>query len=323
MAVYDLIAVLDGAHETAPVPDLQMVVHHGLTAVLGATPRPLIRLPQTRRDALAEVATRLRWQEACMTLGTLLPLQPGTALTLDAAAAMLAANRPDLTDTIARFAGHVQSQVTVSWAEDRVLAHFRHSPELAPIFASKTVDPAGLRLAVTNLALRLSTAIGAHLALVATDIAPLPAPAGILWNGAVLLPRSALSSLDRAVEAIDALWSEGLTIRQIGPAPISSFATLHIEPVTRRQIDWALDRFNLTRGCTQADVHRARRQALVSLGPDSHGAERDAIRTQARIAEAAERLAQAGFNRVAGLALCNLWSEGQSAPVALPTCAVA
>lgn len=323
MAVFDLIGVLNGAQPTAPAPEVQMVVYQGQTVVMAASPRPLMRLPQSRRDHLIEVAARLRLQEVCMTLGTFLPAQQGNALSRQDAAAFLAANQPELADLMIRFGAQVQVQVTVSWAEDGVLAQFRQSSELAPIFGRGTVQPQELAAAVGRLAQRLSADIAAELAGVTTDIVTLPVAPGILWNGAVLVSRSNLGTLDQAVEAIDAIWSDGLTIRQIGPAPISSFASVQLEPVSRRQIEQALDRFDLKTGWTSADLAQARRRALMSLEPDAHGADREATRAQARIAASAARLAAAGFAQGAGLILCHLWSEGQKTPETLPDRAVA
>jgi hypothetical protein len=323
MALFELIGLVCNSHPVSPVPELQMVVYNDQTAVLSAAPKPFLRLPKGRRDHLIEVAERLRRQEDCMALGTFLPVQQGSALTKDGAKALLVANQPELAGLFARFAGLVQLQITVSWDEKDVLARFCHSRELAPIFQRGHVDPKELGLAIAALATRLSGAIAAELSAVASDIVELPVTTGILWNGAVLVPHAQLAALDQAVEAIDAIWSEGLKIRQIGPAPISSFVTLKLEPVTRKQIDRALERFRLQTGWASADLAQARRLALKSLGPESDSAAREAIREQARIAEAAARLEAAGLADGADLVLCHLSSIGRTIAETLPDRAVA
>ncbi len=250
-----------------------------------------------------------------MDLGTLLPVRQGSAVTSEGATAFLAANHPDLTYLVNRFAGQVQVQITVSWAQDRVLSRFSQGLELAPIFARGSVDPLELGRAIQRLALRLSAEIDAKLAPVITDCAMLPITEGIVWNGAALLAHHALPSLDSAVEEVDAIWPEGLSIRQIGPAPISSFATLEVEAVTSRQIDRALDRYALQGLGARAERSMMRRQALMALGPNADSSLREVVRSEGIIVEASARLAEAGLNPAAGFALCNLWSEGRTTPL--------
>ena len=110
MREFDLVGILDGMHTVAPLPELQMVPHDGLTAVLTALSRPAMRLPKSRKQVLMDTAVRLRWQEACMPLGTILSARPDSTLTRDGADAFLTANRQQLARVMQRFGGLVQVQ---------------------------------------------------------------------------------------------------------------------------------------------------------------------------------------------------------------------
>jgi hypothetical protein len=316
MREFDLIAVLDGTHIQPPMPGLQMVQAAGLTAVLSGVPRPLMRLPQSRATQLGETATHLTWQEACMARTTILPARQGCGLSLDGAAGFLVANHPILQANLTRFAGRTQLQITVSWKASEVLKRFCHEPELAPVFARTSVTAQDLTAAITALAQRLGRIIGDGLDQVAEDVATLPLAQDVLWNGALLVPAAALADLDAAVEAVDAIWPEGLQIRQIGPTPISSFALIEAEPVSTAQISSALGRLGL-RGMPDATMLAAARRQRLLETPDA--GEHETIRRAAQIVGTAARLPDPGK----GLILCHIWAEGQATSQPVPTRAVA
>lgn len=306
MRAFDLIAVLDGTHADAPIAGVQMVATAGLTAVLGTVPRPLMRLPQSRANQLQATAARLALQEACMTRATLLPVRQDRCLTRAGASAFLLANQPVLKNLMQRFKGLAQVQVTVSWNAPGVLQRFSHEVELAPIFARGSATSADLAEAISRLATRLGGIIAGILAKVAVDMAPLPLTEDVLWNGALLVPLAALPALDHAVEAVDAIWSDGLRIRQIGPAPVASFALLEVDPVSPGQVAAALAQLGLHGLPAPRDLAAVRRQHLMAVpaGPQ----DREAIRLAAQIVEAAARLPEPGMP----LTLCRIWAEGQA-----------
>lgn len=312
MAEYDLLGILEGNHTRVPLPGLRLVAAEGLTAVLSADGRPLMRLPQSRKTQLVALADRLRHQEACLALGTFLPASPLAHLSPEAAALFLDANRPFLFDQIARFADLVQYQLQITWAEDRVLTRFRESPEIAPLFDQGGLrDPEEIPRAVGRLAARLSDQIAQSLAS-AIEILPLPLVPGLLWNGALLMPRRAEAELEEALLAIDSIWTEGFNLRLTGPAPVVSFCTLELEKVSAAQVDWALDRFGLTSLTEAGHVAAVRRRLLIALGTEAE--QRDEIDFQARVIEAAARL----DSPVRGFALARVRAEGQAlvAPMA-------
>lgn len=128
MAEHDLIGILEGIHTAPPSDDLLFLPHQGLTAVLSAAPRPLMRLALTRRAVLSALSARLALQDSCLPLATFLPAAPEAHVAPEAAAALIDANRPFLFEQIARHHGLVQYQIQVDWAEDRVLDRFRAAP---------------------------------------------------------------------------------------------------------------------------------------------------------------------------------------------------
>lgn len=283
MATFDLLGVLEGNHVKPPLPGLRMIGQDGLTAVLSAQPRPILRLPQGRKAQLLALADRLRAQEACLALGTFLPASPLAHLSPETAVLFLDANRPFLFDQVARFAGLVQYQLQVAWDEPQVLARFRDHADIAPLFAGP-LQPEAIPLAVSRLAEGLGREILDHLA-TALEVQPLPRVPGLLWNGALLIPRSGEAELERALQRIDAIWTEGFTLRLTGPAPIVSFCTLDLEAVSAAQIDWALDRFGLASIAQAAEVPGIRRRLLMA-----NAEAREEVDFQARVIEAAARL---------------------------------
>lgn len=236
-----------------------------------------------------------------MNLGTLLPFGPCHVLSPAGACDLVVANRPQLRHLFDRFAGLIQVQLAINWAEDGVLAHFRDSDELAPLFQGAAISAAAPALAVRRLAARLAKQVDAALEEVCADIAALPIGAGMLWNGALLLRKDRLERLTATVEAIDAIWPAGFHIRQIGPAPVASFVTLGVDLISSAEVEAAC----AFRGDGEG-ITNWRRASLLSLGPDSTG--REAVRMRARIMDAADRL---GSPRRA-FGMLRPYSEGQS-----------
>lgn len=303
MREFDVIAVLEGKHPSPPLPDLQMIVQNDLTAVLSATPRADLRQPQSLRQHLDDAALHLARQTACMQLAPLLPVRLDTPMTREGAAALLTANQPFLTQLLGRYAGMAQVQVTVSWQEGAALQHFGQGDGMTALRAHGGT-PAE---AVQQIALQLSMLIGVELAAISTEIVPLPLTSGLIYSGVVLVPLRRLPDLTRALTKVQALWPDGLHIRQIGPDPVTSFATLDLSPVTTRQIDQALLTFGLQSRADLTQLAAARRRRLQTVGRLDDAAKREEIGEQAEILAAAARLP----NNRQGFALCRIWTDGR------------
>lgn len=294
MRDHALIAVLEGRHPVPPSADLQMVVQGDLTAVLAVAASQTPRPAQSLRQHLADAATHHAWQKICMMLAPLLPVRLDTRVTKDGAARFLTANRPFLTQLLDRYAAMAQVQVTVLWQPDAALARF------------------GVGETLHQLARRLSGSITAAIARVATEVAPLTLAPELLWSGIVLLPLQDLGDLNRALAKITALWPEGVSVRQIGPDPVSAFATLDLSPVTRREIEQALQTFGLPDLSALGQLSAIRRRKLLLASGFDDGALRAEIQDQAEILTSAARLRDAGD----GFALCRIWSDSRSGPPA-------
>ena len=310
MRDYDLIAVLEGQHPSPPLPDVQMIVQGNLTAVLSASPRPVPRPPQSLSQHLAAAAQHLARQTACMALSPLLPVRLDTPLTHADAARFLTANQPFLDQLLSRYAGMAQVQVTVSWTEAAVATRFAQEADLAALHAPTPPSALDMATAVHLMALRLSAMISAHLATVAAEIAPLGLTPGLVWSGIVLLPLRRLTELNRVLDKVSALWPQGLQIRQIGPDPVTSFATLDLARVTPRDIDRALTAFGLQRVTDLGQLAAARRRKLSDARLLDDPATRAEIGDQAEILAATARLT----GTKDGFSLCRIWTAGRVSP---------
>lgn len=301
---YDLLALLAGTPDLTAHQIFKAVQASNYTAVFAPVRSGAGFGNALRRNRLRAAPERQAWLESLMPHGPVLPFAPGAYLDPDLAEDMVVTNRRMLDDLTDRLTHKVQYQITVSWAEDRVLDHFRDAPEIAPLFQSGRVTPNALAGAVARLSDRLSTVISAKLSSVVSDFAELPRDTGMVSNSVVLIDASDELILDAVLEAIDALWSDGFRIRQIGPSPATSFATLRPQRHSQRDLRAAFRRLGLQPSASSAAIRESRQQLLRDAG-----AQVEAIRTAARLAEAAADLG--GTDR--GAVLLSIWSEGRSA----------
>ncbi|MFA8442735.1 GvpL/GvpF family gas vesicle protein [Yoonia sp.] len=285
MTSSEIIAVLPGTFISPPHAQLQFVSAQGYTVVLAQHPYSTIKLPLSRKTALQSAAQRQRWLEQCMAFSTVLPFQMNAMLDQADVPALIAANRPLFGTLANRFAGKVQFQVTINWAPQGVLEKFRNTPELSGLFATNCISPDQLSHSVDRLAKRLGRQILHSFEDVATEVLQLPITENMLANAVLLMEHDHLRELDQTLEAIDAIWTEGLHIKQIGPAPAASFATIAPRKITKRDIDSALQTLGLRPHATPQAVAKARRIAL--LQSPSAAAQ---IKRSAEIVNAAMRL---------------------------------
>ncbi|RAZ81705.1 GvpL/GvpF family gas vesicle protein [Cereibacter johrii] len=287
MRLREVVAVLEG-HPPSVLPEgTEAVCEAGLTAILGSPPGRL----SGRRALLEHAARRQAVLERLMACGTVLPALSGIGLTPAEAAAALAANSPRLRQELRRLAGRVQFQVLVQW--DAGLAPTRTEPE-------ETAE---------DLRLRFADRIAEALAGVAEQHVNLPLRDDLLANQALLLPQSRTDDLDRSLEQIDALWTEGLRIRQIGPSPPVSFASLTFRRVSSAAIRRARHRFGLEGPIDPIRLRALRRDLLLRAAE----AERAEILAAADVLDLLTRCAASGGD----LHLVRIWSEGQAVPADL------
>jgi hypothetical protein len=256
-------------------------------------PAPILRAT-CRRAALKAAAEHARLLEGLMTYGTVLPALPGQRLRAPEVPRLIAANLPTLVGLEDRLSGRAQYQVSVAWQADRAPARFGipQGRESATTFAALASD--------------LRERIGAHLAAAAVETLALPVADGLIANHAVLVEREAEAALDATVERIDAIWSEGFTVRMIGPYPAVSFVSLMLERVEAPAVRAARAAFGLAPRFSAEALRQARRNALLGAAPGA----RDRVVWQAEVLACAARLGALDCT----VHVARIWSEGMTAP---------
>ncbi|MEM9757360.1 MAG: GvpL/GvpF family gas vesicle protein, partial [Pseudomonadota bacterium] len=227
----------------------------------------------TRRAALRAAATRQADLEELMHHGTVIPALSRGDLTPEATPAALRGNVTDLASLATRLAGLVQYQITVT---------------AQPGTPTDTV----------------AARIEAGLARAAHDWVPLPKPAETLCNAACLWPADTTDRLDAILNDIDMAWPGQLRIRQIGPSPAVSFASIWFDRVGACNLRLARDRLGLKGPVAHLDpraIASARRTALMAGQPP------DTIRRDADALSLAAALGADG-----AVHILRVWSEGRA-----------
>lgn len=304
MSKQALIAILDGCPDGAETPDGIRLLHLGrFTAALATDMSGVFSLLPNRRQALQQAVQRQAQLEQCMRLGTVLPVRPSAHLDDAAVQAFVTANAEILAGVSQRVRHAQQFQVTVKWTASDVLSHFRDAPEIAPLFAGKRTTAPALQAAITRLATRLHALMQQEISAVAQDMILLPHTDDVIFNTVLLVAEGDVFNLDLAVERIDAIWPEGFAIRQIGPAPASSFALIDPMWVSADQVAEAHATLGLPNGPDADAIANARRAALMQPGCDA-----DHIRRAAQTVHAAAQLDQIHD----GIHMCLIRADGQS-----------
>lgn len=276
----------------APLPaGLSALRVDGITAILAALPPQQDR---SRRAVLQDAAQRMALLEGLLPCGTILPLLPSARLSPAAARTAIPGNRGVIDEARRILTGKVQYQLTIRWPEADALDHFRAAG-----------FPFGTAATLPDLAQRFRTMVQTCLADCGCDLLALPAQFGTVVNLALLLDPGDEHRLDRALGAIDAVWSEGLAIRLTGPTPGVSFASLDARRIDAAAVAEARGLLALGPGATPDDIRSARRRALLSASPAQGAA----------ISRAAEVLSVGAASGWTGdLVELSLWSEDRAAP---------
>lgn len=280
-----LAAILPGAVSGDLPKGASVVSAGGFSAVLMPVPRQLGR---GRRALLIHARQRQELLESLMAHAPVLPALTGTILPEKDVPRMLLANGPVLTRLAADLAGKVQYQVQVAWDAAAAPARF------------------GADVGIAALRARLAGQCADLLHPVCDDLLPLPVQADVIFNAALLLGEAAMADLDCAVEAVDAIWSDGFAIRQIGPSPAVSFCSLGLRSVAPRAIRAARVALGLDGALDPAAIRTARRRCLMAA---DEGA-REPIKAAAELLDCVTACpeAEAGFHKLF------TWSEGRAGP---------
>lgn len=285
---HEIVAILPC--ETAALPEgLTGVAAKGAMAVLAPAPGWTERLTGGPKQTAVRHHSRL---EALMALGPVLPFAAGIACEPDEAALLLTLDAPLIARLAAEIGPRRHFQLALEWDESRVLAAFRDSPELAPLFSGAPVTPDAMRCAVAALADRLNTNALRLLAPVVDDPVDQPRAPGCLLNVVFLLRPEDEPRLDAALEAIDALWTEGLRLRLVGPSAPISHALLDIDRVDAGAVPAAAGLLGVMPDVGMEAVNAAAKAALRSPDLAANAAEK--IRAAARLLIRASEIAALG-----------------------------
>ncbi len=251
-----------------------------------AANRPTLPASSDRRAVARAALVRQSRLERLAEIGTVLPAAGGIAVPSDLPL-FAAANAPVLHDAFATLRARSQYQIVVTWDVSKAPERFAAAPELAPS------GPGGQAVAwaeaAAALARRLGDGIAARLAAAVFDTIRFPGAPDCLLNLVVLADQREVDALETALEKVDAIWTEGLRIRLIGPSPAVSFALARIESVPPERSLAAARLLGLDPGALPdpAEIARCRRLAIA-----------EAVRTgaalPAEIASAADLLLACG-----------------------------
>lgn len=275
------------------------------------------------------LVARQRLLEQAHAAAPLLPAAPGCAVEDDAASrAFLIANADMLRAGLDTLGDCEQHQATIDVAPDLVVEKLQRTEAWAAIAATaRDAGPkaAAARMAEAAAALRAELAATAATVLrrVSQDMAELPpATEHTALNAVFLTERGGSPAVEAVLEELDALWNGRLSIKLIGPAPASSFASVALEAVDQERAASAAAELGVTLSAAPKEVTRAYHAAIAAAHPDRVGAngEARARRVNAagalmiRIAAAAEACRAAGMGDAAALAapLARLLREGET-----------
>lgn len=270
----DLVAVLEEATARSAIASWRgepasLVSDNGLAAVLvqaSRKPNLFARFSRNPKPVVAALVARQQLYEHLLAVGDLLTVQPGTSVVEPDIVPFLRANAAVLSNSLADHTGQVQYQLMISWEPAHALRRFAKAPELAGT---------GIASGAERLRARLGREFAALLDRAILDRIDLPSD-GVetLLNSALLIDRCSLPALDRALEDIDATWSEGLKLKLTGPLPPLSFAQVKVHSFGPTEQSAALATLGLNAGIDRlsstrtTDIDRAFRDRVKSSHPD-------------------------------------------------------
>lgn len=304
MTAFELHAVVgkataDRIARSRALPDLTIVEALDLAAVMGPAPSGLWR--QAGKAALAQrMLAFQRSLEALMPFGPLLPAKPGSLFRdpLEPTAFLIAHAGP-LRSALAEMGGLHQIQVLVAWDPAAMLERLRGSARLAPLAAGPDpLDRRGYARALAAIMEQYRAELGrdfaATLRAVTVDMLLLP-PDGEtgLLNATVLIDPARQAAFDAAVEAIDAVATEALKIKVVGPLPACAFASVTVEKPDRRTVERARRAIGGDEGLAIAELKRRYRERMKLVHPDMPDGEDTAASATTTSYDLLRRIAEA------------------------------
>lgn len=328
MAELTLCAVL----ESAVIPELtrafgadgavSALAEGGLCAVVWRQPMGGGLLGASRRQVGEMLVQAQQILEQAQQAGPILAAAAGQRFAdEETVRRFLSLNTEALRQGLKEFGQLRQHQVTVSWNPTGAMLHFRKAAAVAEALQAVAKDPGPMAGALLQKAMEgqkalLAEGFRAELAAATTDVIELPVDdPDMLLNVVAAIAPGGGEALDRALERIDAVWSDGLQVRSVGPLPAISFAAVSIDRIEPDRVESARRRLGVADAASLEEVETAFRAVLKSAHPDQGGkAEEaralvDARDLLVRLAALQRQLAPRELAR-AGLAL--LRREGSS-----------
>lgn len=270
----------------------------GLAVLLGPAPKaPLFQ--SDRVKALKRLVLVQETLEGVMRHGPVMAVTPGAEVTdEDDALRFLAANVGRLRAAFQEFGAKVQFQISIKWDPAKALERAREHDDFGDIrrLAERGDRKAlgrAIQRAMETERLQLSERYSAMIAAAAEDVIKMPLEtADDVVNLVALVESADELHLDRAVEAIDASWSDGLLIQYVGPLPALSFASVALDRPDPRQLAAAGARLGVSALAEPEDVRSAYRTRMKQVHPDralaAAGDVQDAPRDMGDAQEAAD-----------------------------------
>ena len=272
----------------------------GLSAVMLPKRKALLIAAFQKKAQLEGLLQDQKALESALSFGPVLPAALAPILGTEAEAlALLAGHAQRLRDGLRDFGNAVQFQIRVTWDAKAALTAYRQEEDI--IEAAKA---GGEALRTAMLARKSALARSANDLLVEASLDNLSLPhehEDVLINKVVLIERAGEAKLDAAVNAIDALLTEALSIKYTGPLPAVSFASVSVEEADASTLSSALKRLGLATLGQPDDVRAAYLARMKTEHPDAAAKAGGDIATHAadykllmRVAEAERAIERAG-----------------------------
>jgi hypothetical protein len=291
----------------------------GLSAILVHRKKPFLQLAFSKKAELEGLVQNQRLLEGLLGFGPLLAAPQAPQIENEAdALGVIAAHARRLREGLAEFGSHLQFQISVKLDAAKALAALKNDPEIKAALAG-----GGAALRDAMLARRDGMAAEAtrHLRSCSLDTLSLPGEGDdVLINMVVMIAHDGEPALDAAVNAIDSMLTEALSIRYVGPLPALSFASISIEEPNERDVTTALKRFGLSSLGTPQDMRAAyiatmrREHPDVAEGATDAGEHAGAYKLLMRLAEAEQEMRDAGATSVRKRRLLELKRDGDAKP---------
>jgi hypothetical protein len=263
----------------------------------------------TPQQAIRCLAEHQRALERVMTGTSVIPLKFGTVARDERQIAdILRAGGQRLADTLCKYGGKVEMDVSVFWgdlqaalagtAEDPAVAAFRQriASIACPTMEQRIQLGQAVKAVLDGRRQRLAGELLADLKGRWPDVLSNPIKdESQMLHAAVLIRREEEGQFDQALERLNALHEGRLRFRCVGPLPPYSFATVEVESLDAEALAQARGVLELGDSASLAEVKAAYRRMMRANHPDRNAGP-DAAATVKQITAACELLERYAMN---------------------------